>query len=256
MVDDWVGLREASQRPGLRLVLLRGFPSPWSQAARAIFEIKRVPFLKVHRADDDPPELLAHWTQQHGFPVAMYQRERPRAGWAEILFLAERLGPLPPLVPSDFAERISMFGFAHAILGEMGLAWCRRLIGLAPHLESRPDDPEVATYRYRYGSEGIDAMAAANRVTAILRGLVAQLRRQEADGSAFLVGSRLSAADIQLAATVNLFAPLSDDALPLPEPVRENILRESEPVRHALDPILLRHQQSIYRRFLRLPVEI
>jgi hypothetical protein len=39
-VSAWLDIREARERAGLRLALLRGFPSPWSQAARAIFELK------------------------------------------------------------------------------------------------------------------------------------------------------------------------------------------------------------------------
>src|SRR5688572_3167713 len=31
--------------PGLRLVLVRGVPSPWSQAAKAILEIKGLPYV-------------------------------------------------------------------------------------------------------------------------------------------------------------------------------------------------------------------
>ncbi|MEN8183644.1 MAG: hypothetical protein ABFS46_14035 [Myxococcota bacterium] len=81
-MSGWIGIREARERAGLRLVLLRGFPSPWSQAARAIFEIKRVPFLAVQTASDDPPGSLLEWTGQDGYPVAVYEAERPRAAWA------------------------------------------------------------------------------------------------------------------------------------------------------------------------------
>ena len=52
-MSDWTGIREARDLPGLRLVLLRGFPSPWSPAARGIFELKKVPFIKVHQTTEN-----------------------------------------------------------------------------------------------------------------------------------------------------------------------------------------------------------
>jgi glutathione S-transferase len=255
-MDDWIGIREARDLPGLRLVLLRGFPSPWSQAARAIFELKHVPFARVCPADDDPPGALVEWTHQSSYPVAMYEDERPRAGWAEILLLAERLGPTPVLVPPDEADRAMMFGLAHEILGEMGLAWCRRLIGLAPHQENRPNDPEVAAYSYKYASGPTDVRAAVQRIVEVLQLLSQQMRRQHEAGRNFLVGSDLSAVDIYWAVSANLLSPLPQDVLPLPGAVREALLREAEPLQHALDPILLVHQRSIHRRYLRLPVEL
>ena len=98
----------------------------------------------------------------------MYGGERPRAGWAEILLLAERLGPTPPLIPDDESDRVLMFGLAHEILGELGLIWCRRLIGLAPHQEARPNDVDVSAYRYKYGSSRTEVNTAMKRVADVL----------------------------------------------------------------------------------------
>lgn len=255
-MSDWVGIREARDLPGLRLVLLRGFPSPWSQAARGVFELKKVPFVKVLRTTEDSPRSLLEWTHQDSYPVAMYEKERPRAGWAEILLLAERLAPLPSLVPADERDRVLMFGLAHEILGEMGLAWCRRLIGLAPHQEARPDDVEVAAYSYKYGSSRTELDTALKRVTDVLRLLSERIRRQYDAGQEFLVSNGLSAVDIYWAVSANLFSPLPGDLLPLEEDIRARVLREAQPLKGALDPLLLEHQQAIYRRFLRLPVEL
>ncbi len=255
-MSDWIGIREARDRSGLRLVLLRGFPSPWSQAARAILELKKVPFIKVQRRTDDSPISLLEWTHQDSFPVAVYQAERPRTGWAEILLLAERLGPVPPLIPRDEQDRALLFGLAHEILGEMGLIWCRRLIGLAPHQEGRPSDPEVAAYSYKYGSSPTEAGVAVRRVGEVLQLLSQQLRRQREAGREYLVGSSLSAVDIYWAVSANLFSPLPEDMLPLEDGVRATLLREAESLQGALDPVLLEHQHAIYQRFLRLPVEL
>jgi glutathione S-transferase len=255
-MSDWVGIREARDLPGLRLVLLRGFPSPWSQAARGIFELKEIPFIKVHQTTEDSPRSLLEWTHQDSYPVAVYEAERPRAGWAEILLLAERLAPVPALIPADEPDRALMFGLAHEILGEMGLVWCRRLIGLAPHQEARPNDPDVVAYGYKYGSSRTEVDTALKRATDVLQLLSQRIRRQYDAGRRFLVGNRLSAVDIYWAVSANLFSPLPGDLLPLPEDVRANVLREAEPLKGALDPVLLEHQHAIYHRCLRLPVDL
>jgi glutathione S-transferase len=254
-MSDWLTIREARDQPGLRLVLLRGFPSPWSQAARAILELKGVPFLKVEGPGRDAAALF-EWTHQESCPVAAYETERPRSGWAEILLLAERLGPEPPLIPSAEPERAAMFGLAHEILGEMGLVWCRRLIGLAPRKRDDPDDPEVAAYIHRYGSSPEEERSAPRRIREVLRMLAQRLRHQREAGREFLIGDALSAVDIYWAVSANLFSPLPADLLPLTEAVRTELLRQVEPLREALDPILVDHQQALYQRFLRLPVEL
>jgi hypothetical protein len=98
-LDDWVSIEEGRKLPGLRLVLLRGLPSPWSLAAKAIFEFKGIEFQRVYRAPADPPEALETWTGQASFPAAVHEDERPRTSWSEILLLAERLRPEPRLLP-------------------------------------------------------------------------------------------------------------------------------------------------------------
>jgi len=255
-VNGWTSIREARRLPGLRLVLLRGFPSPWSQAARALFELKGIPFAKVHRSGDDLPGALLEWTGQESFPAAIYEDERPRTGWAEILLLAERLGERPPMIPPDEAGRVLMFGLAHEILGEMGLVWCRRLIGMQPHFETRPGDPDVRAYRHRYGSSAAEVESAAQRVAAVLEVLSEQLARQRAIGREFMVGGFLSAVDVYWAVSSNLFAPLAEDLLPLPAPVRATVVAEARPLQGALHPLLIEHRDGIYRRFLRLPIEL
>ena len=111
----------------------------------------------------------------------------------------------------------------------------------------------VAAYHYKYGSSPTES---GHRGAAGRRCAPAALRRQHEAGQAFLVGDSLSAVDIYWAVSANLFAPLPQDELPLPDVVRATVLREAEPLRGALDPLLLEHQHGIYRRFLRLPVEL
>jgi glutathione S-transferase len=251
----WVGIAQARELPGLRLVLMRGLPSPWSLAARHVFEVKGIPFTPVERGADEADALLA-WTDRASLPVAVHGRERPRSGWAEILHLAERLSPRPALIPVDPGERALMFGLGHELLGELGLAWCRRLLGLRAHFEARPDDPEVRAYRHRYGSGPRESETALPRARQVLALLAEQLERQRARGSEFLVGTALSAADLYWAASSHLIAPLADHLLPLPDALRAQLAAEAAPLRPALSPALLAHRDEIHRRFLRLPVEL
>jgi glutathione S-transferase len=252
---DYVSISAARKLGGLRLALLQGMPSPWGQAAKGIFEIKRIPFTRVHRAADDPPAALMEWTHQDSFPAAMYEDERPRTGWSEILFLAERLASEPSLIPRDPADRALMFGLSHEICGEMGLGWARRLMQLAPAM-TNATDPMMKGFAHKYGSSPAEAKAAGQRVIDVLGLLARQLRQQRAAGRAFLVGDRLSAADVYWATFSNLIAPLPAPQLPLPENVRALFTASEPEVKAALDPALLEHRDRIYQQHLKLPMEL
>src|SRR5262245_35415903 len=117
---DRIGIGEAAARGGVRLVLLAGFPSPWSVAAKAIFDVKRIPYTRAQQMPSDAPDALQRVTGQASYPAVLFEKERPRTGWAEILLLAERLAPEPALVPADARERALFFGLAHEICGADG----------------------------------------------------------------------------------------------------------------------------------------
>ena len=177
-MTGFVGIQEARDLPGLRLVLLRGLPSPWSQAAKGILEIKKIPYTRVTRTRDDPSDALEDWTGQTSFPAAMLDDEPPRTGWAEILLLAERLEPAPPLIPADPAARALCFGLAHEICGEMGLGWCRRLMAIDAGLAANPDNPISKMLGDKYGYGPAAAAAAPGRVVDVLRLLSKRLTEQ------------------------------------------------------------------------------
>jgi glutathione S-transferase len=255
-LDDWVGIEGARELPGLRLVLLRGLPSPWSLAAKAVFEFKGIDFQRVYRAPTDPPQALESWTGQASFPAAMHEDERPRTGWSEILLLAERLRPEPRLLPEDPHERALVFGLAHELCGEMGLGWCRRLIGLEPRLRDDPEDPGVVGFQQRYGSSPAERSSAKNRVVEVLGLLARILREQRAKGSEFLVGSGPSAADLYWATFSNMVSLLPPEKLPLQEGVRRGFSTTDPELLEALAPELIVHRDMIHERYLRLPVEV
>lgn len=252
----FVDVEEARPLGGLRLVLTTGVPGPWGEAAKGILRVKRLPYIAVRQDGGGENEALADWTGQTSAPVAVWNDERPRTTSLEILFLAERLSPDPPLLPDDADERARMLGYCHEIIGEQGLGWSRRLMMLHPMLafggEATPAPLRRLGAKYGYTPEA--AEAAPWRVIAILRMLAAQLDRQRLAGKPFLVGSRLSALDVYWATFAAMLEPLPEELCPMPAGLR-SVYTVTGPVREALDPALLAHRDFVYREYLELPVD-
>ena len=125
---EYRSIADARTLDGLRLILTAGVPGPWSESAKAVFRARGVPYTPIEQELGGDNEEQVSWLGIRNAPVALYNDEKPRSGWAEILFLAERLGSGPSLIPEDPFDRALMFGLAHEIAGEDGLGWCRRLL--------------------------------------------------------------------------------------------------------------------------------
>lgn len=250
-----VSIAAAKALPGLRLVVLQGLPSPWSQAAKAILRVKRIPYTLVHRSKDDAPGALEDWTGQASFPAAMYEAERPRAGWAEILHLAERLAPEPALVPAEPEQRAFFFGVAHEICGEMGLGWCRRLELVAGGLAGTKPDPMAVWLGGKYGYSPETAALAPARVHAVLGLLAELLAEARARGGRYLLGAELTALDLYWATFCNLVAPLPEAQMPMP-PAFRALFTSPDPAVHdlAAKSGLLELRDRVYAEQLELPV--
>jgi glutathione S-transferase len=252
-----VSIRAARELPGLRLVVIQGVPSPWSQAARGILRVKGIPYTLVHRTPGDPPGALEDWTGQASFPAAMYESERPRAGWAEILLLAERLQPEPALVPADPEQRAFFFGLCHELCGEMGLGWCRRLESIAAGLARTPPDPIAKWLGDKYGYSPETAALAPGRVRDVIALLADLLAQSRARGGTYLLGDRLSALDLYWATFCNLVSPLPPELLALPAPLRAFFTSPDAALHEQLAKSgLLAHRDRIYREHLELPVPL
>jgi len=176
MTFAYVSVEEAIKRGGLRMVVVGGVPSPWGEAAKGILHIKGVEWVAVRL--DYASEPLKTWAGHRSGPVAIYEDERPRPGWAEILLLAERLAPTPSLLPADPAERALVFGLAHEICGEAGLGWSRRLQLVHTGLQNAGGFPDrVAKYLgKKYGYSPAAGAAAGPRVAELVGMLVARLK--------------------------------------------------------------------------------
>lgn len=255
---DYVEVSEAIRMPGLRLVLSAGVPGPWGESAKSIFHVKGIPYTRVRQLGGmENPELLA-WTGRDNAPLAIYQGEAARDGWAEILDLAERLAPEPPLVPDDIEQRVRMFGLSREICGENGFGWLRRLMLLAPmYAEGVPEATRTIARRLggKYGYSAEAVAASGPRAASILRLLSRELLAQRAAGSPYFIGDSLTALDIYWACFAALFQPLPEPLCPMPQMLRSAYLATDPTLRAAADPILLEHRDYIYERHLELPLD-
>jgi hypothetical protein len=256
MAFDYVGVDEAIGRKGLRMVVVGGVPSAWGEAAKGIFHIKGIDWAAVRL--DYENEALKTWAGQRTGPIAMYENDKPRSGWAEILLLAERLAPKPSLLPVDATERALVFGLAHELCGESGLAWARRLQLVHSGLAGEGGFPaSVSKYlgkKYGYAPE--EGANACGRVCELLNMLSARLHAQRKAGHAYLVGASVSAADVYCATVMGMFAPLPQAQCAMDPSTRVAFETLNDQTRTALDPILFEHRDMMYDRHLEQPLSL
>jgi glutathione S-transferase len=256
MAFDYVSVEEAIGRGGLRMVVVGGIPSPWGEAAKGILHIKGIDWVAVRLAYDN--EALKEWAGQRSGPVAIYENERPRDRWDDILLLAERLAPEPSLLPRDPAERALAFGLAREICGEGGLGWSRRLqlvhMGLA---QAGGFPAPVAKYLgRRYGHSPEAGAAAGERLVELLGMLASRLKAQRDAGSSFYVGNALTAVDVYSATFMGMFVPLPEAQCVMDPVTRKVFETRDASTEAALDPILLEHRDRIYANWLELPLSL
>ena len=257
---QYVEIEAAISMTGMRVVLTPGVPGPWSEAARGILRIKKIPYVKVRQQTGTEGLALAKWTAQTSAPVWVYNDERPRSLWNDQLYLAERLAPEPALIPDSLDERATMFGLSNELCGENGLGWARRLMMFHVTL-SNPNAREdarkaVSLLGVKYGYSPQLVERAPARTAEVLRALAAQLARQHAGGSRFMIGQRLSALDVYWAAFAALIEPLPDELCALSPGLRRMYKCDAGPVQAAMTPELLAHRDFIYKEYLQLPVDL
>ena len=102
----------------------------------------------------------------------------------------------------------------------------------------------------------LDAIGAAPaRVIGILHGLSAQLHRQRAAGSDYLVGARLSACDVHWACVSMLIQRLAPEHCAMPPHMADLFASMPPEMRAAIDPILIEHRDRIWQRHIGLPLD-
>lgn len=257
MPFEYVPFEAARDATGLRMTVVPGIPSPWSEAAKGIFHVKGLPWKAVRlEAGND---AMAAWAKERSAPVAFFDDEAPRGSWTQILLLAERLAPEPALLPADPEARARVFGLAHEICGEQGLVWERRLAGVHAGLTGQPGGfpAPVADYLAgKYGYLPSEAKRHGARVVALLGMLAGVLHAQRRAGSPFYVGDRLTAVDVYGATAMAMFRPLPPEQCPMMDLIRPTLEAMDDATRAALDPILLEHRDFVYREYLELPLSL
>src|SRR2546430_4607675 len=257
---EYISVEQAKGISGLRLVLSPGVPGPWSEAAKGIFSVKKIPYVRVRQEIGGENRALKEWTAQTTAPVAAWNDEPPRSTWIQQLFLAERLQPNPPLIPASIEDRVLMFGYCNELCGEHGFGWSKRLLLLHPTFTNpQADDKSRAFANYlgdKYGYNPAEAEAAPVRCAEILRVLGNRLEQQRAKGSRFFIGTQLSALDIYWAAFAALIQPLPHELCPMPQPFRKSYTNTDPIIQAAVNPLLLEHRDFIYREYLELPIDL
>jgi glutathione S-transferase len=259
-VAQYVEVEKAVEMDGLRVVLSPGVPGPWSEAAKGILHVKRLPYVKVRQELGGENLPLRQWSAQTTAPVFVNHDERPRSIWNDQLYLAERLAPDPPLIPDRLEQRVVMFGLANELCGENGLGWSRRLMMLHTTLSNpNASEPAISSAvhlgrKYGYGLSAAEAAPA--RVADILRILSAQLDAQRKSGRRFLIGDRISALDIYWAAFAALIQPLPDELCKMSGGFRRMYTCADPAVTASISPQLMEHRDFVYHEFLELPVDL
>jgi glutathione S-transferase len=256
MTFAYVNVEDAIKRRGVRMVVVGNVPSPWGEAAKGILHIKGIESAAVRLTYDSEP--LQQWAGQRSGPVLIYDDERPRSGWAEILLLSERLAPSPSLLPAKADARALAFGLAHEICGEAGLGWSRRLQLVHAGLNNVGGFPErVSKYlAKKYGYSPAVGAAAGVRVAELLAMLVARLKAQQQAGSRYYIGDSLTAVDVYSAAFAAMFEPLPPEVCKMEASTRAAFGARDASIDAALDPILFAHRDMMYARHLELPLSL
>lgn len=255
MSFPYLSVESAIAAPGLRMVVVGNVPSPWGEAAKGILHLKRIPFSAVRLVYDN--DALKQWAGQLTGPVAIYENEVPRSGWAEILMLAERLAPTPALLPLEPQERARALQIADKFCGEGGLGWNRRLQLVHVGLQKKGGFNERVA-GYLGGKYGYDAARAEDygaRVRQLLGELGAELRARRRQGPYYL-GSTLSAADIYSATFMAMFMPLPESQCAMHPAARAAFEWLDDATLAAIDPLLLEHRDMMYARHLELPLAL
>jgi glutathione S-transferase len=255
---EYLSIEEARQLPGLRIALSVGGPFAFGQAAKSIMEVKNIPYHAVTQLPGQSNDELYEWTGFRNAPVLIYEDETPKTGWPEILYLAERINPLPRLIPKDSTDRAIMFGLGHKMFSEDGFAWSCRLMLIQGMLTQGNESPAKQLGQVlgeRYGYSDTAAANAAPQATEIMATLSWQLEMQRDAGSDYFVGSELSAVDIYWANCSLMVAPLPEKVCPIDSDSRSSFVQLGRMVEIDQYPALIEHRDMMYQRHLKLPLD-
>jgi glutathione S-transferase len=241
---------------GLRLIIVRQTPSPWSQAAKAMIEYKGLDYAIGGHEIGGENEAEVAWSHQNSGPVVAWNDEPPRSNWLDILHLLERIAPDKPLLPADAAERAKMIGLSYEICAELGIGWNLRLRLFRPFMEGAETPEMVLRMGEKYRYNATDTALANERLVARLNLLSAELQGQVDRGHQYFLGESLSALDFYWAAFCNIALLPSHDWIPLAPEWRAMFIAPDPAVDVAITPALRAHRDHMMETYFRIPMEI
>lgn len=251
---DYLSIEQGRRADGLRLVLVAGAPGAWGECIKAVYHVKGLDYQPVAQRMQQSAEALFDWTGQTSAPIAAYNDERIRITWENMLWQAEQLQPEPPLIPTNTADKITLFGMLRELVGECGFAWDRRLHSIAT--SGGPEANEVLAYlaeKYGYSKQELDA--SYQRCDDLLKHFSSHLTQQKAAGSRYYIGNSLTALDLYAAVLFAIMInPLPHDDIPMPEGMRWGF-SQPLPCLDSAAPILFEHRDYIFSNYLTLPLD-
>jgi len=250
---EFVETAAAREASGTRLVVSAVVPSPWSEAAKGVFRIAKLPVLAV-RAMPRDQELHA-WTGIDNVPVVLHEREPARTCWSQIVGLAARLAP-GAVLPADPAARVEAMGLLELIAGEDGLGWNGRLAMIDASLTSNGERgfaPQVGGYlAKRYGYTPASAEHVRARVMGQLATLAARLGAHPYFG-----GDKPNAIDVYTATFLTPLVQLSEADCPrLIPPLRKAFAAAADAFGALVPAELLAVRARMFEHHLPFPIEI
>ena len=257
---QYIDFEQAQQQAGLRMIVVKGLPSPWGEAAKGIFQFKQLECFATYHYPAS--REMSAWSGSRSAPVAIYNNEAPLSGWLDILLLAERLAPTPALLPKDPAKREVALTLCNDICGEMGLGWSRRLDSVHKGLNGKSlaeggyPQPIAGYLAKKYGYQETQGSYYNEHTIKLLKQLSEKLLTQQTAGKKYYLGDTLSAVDIYSATFMACFKPLPDEQCAMQQPIRTIFEALDKKTKAALDPILLEHRDFIYSQHLALPLSL
>ncbi len=253
---EYTPIDQAIAADGLRLVIVRGTPSPWSQATKAMMEYKQLDFLVAPQEPGGENAELVAWAGINSAPIVAWNDEPPINRWDDIVHLLERLAPQRPLLPQNVADRVQAYGLMQELCGELGLGWNRRLSLFRPAMQSGQAPEAIANMARKYRYNEADVALADQRQVETLQLLAEHLRAQREQGRAYFIGDHLSAVDFYWVAFCNLIDLLPPEQMDLDAGFRSMMEVVPPEIAAALDPILVEHRDRVMKAHFKIPMEI
>jgi hypothetical protein len=254
MTLDYVDLATARAATGTRIITSSLVASPWSEAAKGLFALAKLPAAVVARGRDATD--ITAWTGVDNVPVVLHDHEPPRTSWASIVGLATRLAGPNVLVPIDPVARAQLFGLVELVAGEDGLGWNARLAMIHTSIDSngsRGFPVPVATFLgARYGHRGdVSAASLRERVQPQLAVLRARLTH------AYFGGDRPDALDVYVATFLTPYSSIDETACPqMIAPLRRAFGAAHDTLGDLVPAELWAHRQRMFERHLPWPIRL